>query len=316
MTSIAEIEQRLDQAAADLRQLEKLRLDREATMKSLRSASDEAGVLEAKMDNVVADMEEGGFREWLSNLFGGDNDPDPREAEVAALRLRRDAALRVVEGLRGEVAAYEEQAKALGAVAARQRDALEAKERLLIEAGDENGRKLAGIAARRADATAKVKEYGEAIKAGQYLLGDLSNLNEALSKAGRMGLLDTLGGGTLTTVVKHERIDDARDIAASLQRSILAFDRELQDVGRRRSGVGVANVDIGTGLQFADFLLDGLIADMMVQSRLNDARMSVTVASGNLQSDIEDLRAELAVAKEALAAAETERSTLLGVTPS
>ena len=52
------------------------------------------------------------------------------------------------------------------------------------------------------------------------------------------------------------------------------FSKELADVDKRID----LNIDIGSFLTFADYLFDGLIADMMVQSRISEAKRQVARA--------------------------------------
>lgn len=67
------------------------------------------------------------------------------------------------------------------------------------------------------------------------------------------------------------RIDEAQDALREAQSSLAVFSRELSDV-REFSGL---KVDISRGWTFADFFFDGAISDIVVQSKIEDARNRV-----------------------------------------
>lgn len=48
-------------------------------------------------------------------------------------------------------------------------------------------------------------------------------------------------------------------------------------------------IEIGAFLSFADFFLDGLVADYMVQSKISDARVQVDDAIIQVEAILEDL---------------------------
>ena len=117
-------------------------------------------------------------------------------------------------------------------------------------------------------------EIGEAIAAGEQALASLRDADAALSSAGNWGLWDIFGGGLISGMVKHSRIDEARSHLSYAQSCLAAFQREVGDV----PGMGDIAVDIGGFLTFADFFLDGLLADLIVQSKIDDARERVDQA--------------------------------------
>lgn len=114
-------------------------------------------------------------------------------------------------------------------------------------------------------------EINEARRAGKVALDYLHQANDKLSSAKNWGLWDMLGGGFLTTMVKHSKIGDASQLMEAARSKLHIFQRELQDVQ-----VPVEfRMEIGDFLTFADFFFDGIIADWMVQSRIRDAKRQV-----------------------------------------
>lgn len=121
----------------------------------------------------------------------------------------------------------------------------------------------------------KIREINEARTAGREALYSLQQAEEKLSSARSWGIFDMLGGGLISTMVKHSKINDASDLMEEAQRKLLVFQRELRDVQMPTR----FRVQIGDFLTFADFFFDGLIADWMVQSRIGEAREQVREAS-------------------------------------
>ena len=120
----------------------------------------------------------------------------------------------------------------------------------------------------------RIREINEARMAGREALSALERAGEELHSAKNWGIWDMLGGGFLSTMVKHSKIDDASELMELAQSKLQRFQKELMDVqvpARFR-------VEIGNFLTFADFFFDGLIADWMVQSRIGEAQEQVEEA--------------------------------------
>ena len=130
------------------------------------------------------------------------------------------------------------------------------------------------------------KEIEEAIAAGERVLLSLNEAKEALLSAGNWGLFDMLGGGLIATFAKHKKIDKANAEIEDAKRDMKVFERELQDV---QQSIDV-DLNIGDFLTFADYWLDGLIVDWMVQSKINKAREQVDAAILKVQMIIVRLK--------------------------
>lgn len=165
------------------------------------------------------------------------------------------------------------------------------------------------MAARRAEAEADRRELEEAITAGEAARTDLLALHELLGRAQGWGTYDLIGGGLFATMIKHDYLDDARDVASRLQQKLLAFDRELADV--EHGGLPLGTVDVSGGLRFADFFLDGLIADWMVQSRIGKAQEATGTVAEQVSERLRRLRQLRTQADRAIQAVVAERAQLL-----
>ena len=111
-------------------------------------------------------------------------------------------------------------------------------------------------------------ERQEAIVAGERALDSLIEAQNQLRKARNWGIYDILGGGFLSSMIKHSKIDNARSCIERAKYDLDVFNRELQDVS------GSINVDIGGLLTFFD-VMDNFFADLLVQSKISDASRQV-----------------------------------------
>ena len=118
------------------------------------------------------------------------------------------------------------------------------------------------------------KERREAYQAGQRALMSLEEARNALNSARGWGIYDMLGGGFISTLIKHSKMDKAAECIDRAKSELVAFGRELDDVH------GYENIDLSTGdfWGFADWFFDGVLSDWVVQGRINDARAQVEKA--------------------------------------
>ena len=129
-------------------------------------------------------------------------------------------------------------------------------------------------------------EIREAIAAGELALSTLYLAQEQLNKAKNWGIFDLFGGGFLADIIKHSKMDDAARYMEDAKYQLQRFRKELSDV----NGNFNLQLDVGGFLSFADFLFDGILADYLVQSKINDARRQVDDAIIKVQRILDDLK--------------------------
>ena len=124
------------------------------------------------------------------------------------------------------------------------------------------------------------KEIREAEIAGQRALSSLREADRQLGSARNWGLVDIFGGDMISGLFKHMKVNNASQCVEQAK-------RELGDV----RGIENMNVDVGGFLTFADFFFDGLIADVWVQSKINDSRRQVQEAISRVEYILRQLKA-------------------------
>lgn len=130
------------------------------------------------------------------------------------------------------------------------------------------------------------KEKREAADAGNRALRSLKAAQENLSSAKNWGIWDMLGGGFISTMAKHSKMDRAKENLAKARSDLKSFSRELQDVNM------ACHLDIETGdfLSFTDWFFDGFVIDWMVQDRINQASRQVEEAIHRVETILRQLQ--------------------------
>ena len=126
------------------------------------------------------------------------------------------------------------------------------------------------------------QEVREARAAGIRALNSLRRAQEYLNSARNWGIWDILGGGMISSLMKHSKLNDAQRCIDQAQYDLDDFRRELMDIN-------VPDVQIDGFLGFADFFFDGLFADFMVQSRINESRERLEEACRRVEDVLRQL---------------------------
>ncbi len=130
------------------------------------------------------------------------------------------------------------------------------------------------------------KEIKEAIDSGERALISLKEAQNKLNSARNWGIFDMLGGGLITDLIKHSKMNDASTYLEEAKRDLLVFQKELQDV----QGTIDLKVDVDGFLTFADFFFDGIIMDYVVQSKIAEARRQIEQAIPLVEGLVNDLK--------------------------
>ena len=115
------------------------------------------------------------------------------------------------------------------------------------------------------------KEIQEAIYAADNAISALERAGDFLRKASGWGVWDILGGGFITTFMKHARMNDAEEALEQARAAVHTFGRELRDV----EDLEDIRIDTGDFLSFADYFWDGALTDILMQSRIGKSRRQV-----------------------------------------
>lgn len=149
----------------------------------------------------------------------------------------------------------------------------------------------------------EIKELREAINEGENLYHALENLMESLNGARNWGTVDMLGGGLLSTHLKHEHIDEARDYMSEVKKYLGRFQRELKDVYSEED----LDINIGNLATFADYFFDSFFVDWYVQSSISEALSNTSTLKVRIEDIIKDLETALRNSESSLENLKKER---------
>ncbi|MFT7462843.1 MAG: hypothetical protein ACI9EF_001185 [Pseudohongiellaceae bacterium] len=154
---------------------------------------------------------------------------------------------------------------------------LGAKTRLLAEHPAEAVDQLSALmhtAERHGVLTDFLRELDEALWAGQVAKAALAGLHDCLAKAQALGKLDMLG--LASNWVKFEHLNGAQRHASSANRALSRFAMELTDVQARHHAE--LTLEVSQLATFADYFLDDMISDWVVQCRIDKSHRSAGIA--------------------------------------
>ncbi len=194
--------------------------------------------------------------------------------ELAALRSKRREAELELDRVRSAGQRYdatiEEKAAAIRAAGGIQAQTL-----------DESDKRIETAAARR-------RELDEAVAAGQKALNTTNDILKDLDSARSWSTVDILGGGLISDLAKHDRLDGAQQRLDCLRSELYAFRRELGDVDIE----GDLRLDIDGFLKYADFFFDGLLADLAVRDRIEQSQQEMSGVKSRIAELLCRLEAE------------------------
>ena len=112
----------------------------------------------------------------------------------------------------------------------------------------------------------QIIEIKEAIAAADEALYHLKNAKNYLKSAGNWGIYDMIGGGIISGLIKHGKIESAEEEIQAAKEALETFAEELRDVN------GYSSVHIDSFLKFGDLVFDGFLMDALVQREISRAK--------------------------------------------
>ncbi|MCZ7423592.1 MULTISPECIES: hypothetical protein [unclassified Micromonospora] len=309
-----DIEHRLASAAEALREYEMTTRRSAELRRRTEEMTAQLAALRARHAREREDVErlEGlSLTRVLVSLRGARGDTLARErAEAEAARYRVAEAEGRLEAIRREHSAAEARLRQLAGAPSTYAAVLDDKERYLAGSGDPRRAPLLELAAERGRLTSETHEVTEAMQAAHTASRALSQVRDKLGNASGWSAYDTfLGGGAISSAIKHTRLDEAAQAAAYADRCLAVLRTELADV----PGVALTAPQLAVdGLtRFVDVWFDNIFTDLAVRDRIKQAEQNVA-RSMRLVRDVQarlEQRATQVAAK--LATIDTERRNLL-----
>ena len=210
---------------------------------------------------------------------------ETEKAEALAAVVKYEEVQQELAEIEAEIKALLEEQQAV-ADADRQYDKL-FRETLALarNSGDTFGEQVVLLEEKISAAEEFCREIRQAIGAGKGALTTARSVTKSLSSAKKWGTADMLGGGVITTAMKHEHMNAAQADMSTLRSQVQRFRSELSDV---RLSVQV-NVKLDQFTSFADYFFDGLLVDGYVQSGINRSQNQVSQIQSQISSAVSRL---------------------------
>lgn len=267
--------------------------------------------LEVQLDQEQEDVDKLLKLSW-SNLFhtllkNKEEQLELERQEALAVSLKLQQSKNEVTELEREIREAGEQLYLVSGADAEYERLLLMKEQWIRSEDIDSAHRLTELDERLATVQLQSKEWNEALSACRQLVSALQVAEDKLNSAADWGTYDMLGGGIISTSIKHSRIDDARAAIYEARHLLNKLMAELKDVNWSID----VTIDIGEMATFADYFFDGLITDWIVQGRIKESQERIGHQLGEARSLKRKLEDEAARSERQQAELVRERGLLI-----
>jgi hypothetical protein len=116
-----------------------------------------------------------------------------------------------------------------------------------------------------------VIEVNEAYSIGQQAVTRLNDIKRQLDSAEGWGLFDIMGGGMVSSLIKHERMNQAKTEINRLKKLLKSYENELADVDYAEH----LDIEIDGFIAFTDIFMDNIFSDFSSLNSIKKAKIQV-----------------------------------------
>ncbi|HXB47455.1 MAG TPA: hypothetical protein VNW50_06790 [Streptosporangiaceae bacterium] len=309
-----EIEQRLAAAAQAAREYD-LRLQQhgqqcareQAAAADLTAARQEYAGEEKDVDR----LEHLSLTRVLASLHGSRDDALAREkAEAEAARYKIAQAQQRLDAARAEVASLQGRLAELAGAPQAYAAALAAKEQYLTHSADPRGARLLVLADERGRLVAELTELHRASEDADAAVQALADVQDRLGTAANWSTFDTyFDHGMIANAIKHDRIDQAAQVADVADQRLAALRTDLAELGGYEPTA--PRLEISGGFKFADIFFNNFFTDLAVGRQIRDAQDNADRSAQQVQALQDRLAGQIGTVTDRLNAMDVERQQLL-----
>ncbi|CAG9621513.1 hypothetical protein [Sutcliffiella rhizosphaerae] len=192
---------------------------------------------------------------------------DMKQQEVMAAKLKYIEAAETIADVELELQEFLGLLAQIGNPEKRYQEILREKERLIHDSDTEWSENLFELVEQETGLESNLIEYQEAIAVGGTAEASLKQALSSLDSAKNWSTWDMIGGGMISTHMKHSRLNEAKSSIHDAQRKLRLFQEELKDIQHHFN----SNLEIGGMLTFVDYFFDGIIVDWMVHGKITNS---------------------------------------------
>lgn len=282
------VHERLTEAVRMVKERDRYLHSRETTSKQITEQKKLLDQLQRQLTAESRDVERMDGITFLNlwhTLRGTKEEAKRKEQEeYLAAKLKYDEANAVMKALEADLVRIDNHLTSMGDVDIEYQQVMQEKEEYLLCSGGSEAECLINMSEELGSLKAQERELLEALEAGRKAEKALTRVLQSLGKARGWGTFDLVGGGLISTAIKHSHINDARNGIDQAQIQLRKFQRELADVKYMSD-----SMEIGGLATFADFFLDGLLFDAIVQMKINSAQDRTKQLQRKVENTIHEL---------------------------
>lgn len=301
---IQEIREEMQEQNRIAAKLNELRIQQQA----LRETESMLRAVRSKEEKDVERLEGGSLAALFYGVTGKKSeklDKEQREAYEAA--VRHDTVLGELETMDYEIQQLESRTRSMNELENKLEIAIRERKEWLKRNCPEKAGEILDCENQIASLRGQLKEIAEALSAGRSAQQTTEEIKKSLKSAEGWGTWDVLGGGLMTTMVKHSHLDEAQKKVNVLQQRLRTFRTELVDVSFDSN----IQIQIDGFLRFADYFWDGVFSDWMVLGKIHDSQNQVYEVSSKIDQILGKLGTMENQAKQELEEAKRRLETLV-----
>ncbi|MBO3375523.1 hypothetical protein [Clostridium perfringens] len=238
----------------------------------LNSKEKELGELEKRLNKELKDVQKLkslSFSNLISNILRNkDEKLEKEEREYLEAKLKYDNFKFKVEKLRYDVEENNNRLGQLINIEGKYKDLISEKRELVKKFNLNIRDEIIEIENEIKDLLSNKTEISEALREANNCLMISEETLKSLMSAKNWGIYDIVGGGMISSAIKHNRIDDAKTYMERLSYSVDRLNKELGDVDTSIFNEGL-NIS-GFSYTF-DIFFDNIFSDFSVQGEINDS---------------------------------------------
>ncbi|HJW27982.1 MAG TPA: hypothetical protein VJ508_01905 [Saprospiraceae bacterium] len=291
---MTELHQQLQDSIRELEQIRKVKAHIVELQNRLNTEVAALAEMEKTLTKEQRDVE-ALEKEGLTSMFRkflGDREEklDKERAEYTKASLRYNELYKSVELIRYELDLMTRKEQNEETVKNRIEVQLKMREEEIQQLDPRTGAELRGLHD-QADRLQKYSvEVAEAFQAGSEALDLVRRSEYFLHQAQGFGQRDMWSRGYGTGYMKHQAIDQARDMAFQSRHALIRFANELKDVYKDLNLQ--VNMDIEQFNRFGDVFFDNLISDYLVQQKINKSLANVSATRQQVETILQQLEQE------------------------
>ena len=269
--------------------------------------------LSSAVDKEYADVEELekiGMRSMFRKVLGDKEQQLEKERqEYLQAVLKYNEHKKSIELLDFEKDILVEKLQKAGDLKKQKQILLKQHEAMLIKSNSAAGQQIVAIEKDIRDRYHIKREIHEAVIMGTKVSQMLAQMVNFLKTARNWGNYDMAGGGTISTMMKHSNIDQARKLAYELQHILKQFQDELFDVYDKEQFQISLQIDSFT--HFTDIFFDNLITDWIVQKKIRNALNNVLTVEDRVMRIVSSLKKDLEQTDKSITYLEQKKKDLI-----